>query len=114
MPSKNLGRNTLSSGIISLTVGEASIPFDAHIELLCDCSPYFDRLLQDRYSEKFTPEIILPNADPDAFTNFLRWAYSGTIADIDPVLANFTAIVRLFQTWTLAGKFEASALQDLV
>ncbi|KAL4862315.1 hypothetical protein BDV12DRAFT_179014 [Aspergillus spectabilis] len=107
-----LNRNTLSSGIISLTVGQDAVPYNAHIELLCDCSPYLDRLLQERYSDQFTPEIDFPNDDPDIFVDFLIWAYSDTIRDVDPVLANSNTILRLFQIWTLAGKFEVPVLQE--
>jgi hypothetical protein len=101
---------TLSGGIASLNVGTSETPFDVHLELLCDSSPYFNSLFNDRFA-RFPPATVrLPDDDPDTFTEFLNWVYRGTIFQnqLHPPL------IELFRLWVLADKFEVSELQNLV
>ncbi|KAL4868418.1 hypothetical protein BDV12DRAFT_197291 [Aspergillus spectabilis] len=81
MSSRHLDKWALSSGIVNLTVGNSETPFDVHIELLCDRSPYFDNLLQGRFSDPSPRELVFPNDVPDVFADFVSWAYCGKIDD---------------------------------
>ncbi|RAL06794.1 BTB/POZ domain-containing protein [Aspergillus homomorphus CBS 101889] len=48
------------------------IPFDAHLELLCDCSPYFDSLYSDRTENPIPSDsVCFPDDDPDVFAELL-------------------------------------------
>src|SRR5436190_9727736 len=100
----------LSGGVVSINVGATSTPFDAHIELLCDCSPYFNKVFNDRLDDRTPEPVRLPDDDPDAFTEFLNWAYRGTIFQSRPS----PSWIDLCRLWVLAGKFEISKLQNLV
>jgi hypothetical protein len=64
-------------GIINLSIGPDEVPFDAHIELLCACSPFFDKALDGRFMEVETQHISIPDEDPKIFAEFLSWAYTG-------------------------------------
>jgi hypothetical protein len=100
---------TLSGGIASLNVGTPETPFDVHLELLCDSSPYFNRLFIDRFARVPPATVRLPDDDPGAFTEFLNWVYRGTIFQnqLHPPL------IELFRLWVLADKFEVPELQNL-
>jgi len=101
---------TLSGGIASLNVGTPETPFDVHLELLCDSSPYFNRLFIDRFARVPPATARLPDDDPGTFTEFLNWVYRGTIFQnqLHPPL------IELFRLWVLADKFEVPELQNLV
>jgi hypothetical protein len=101
---------TLSGGIASLNVGTPETPFDVHLELLCDSSPYFNRLFNDRFARVPPATVRLPDYDPGTFTEFLNWVYRGTIFQnqLHPPL------IELFRLWVLADKFEVPELQNLV
>lgn len=103
---------TLSGGIVSLTVGASETPFDVHIELLCDRSPYFDNLLENRYTDLPPQELVFPNDVPDVFADFISWAYCGSIRTAG-MAAESTGILHLFQLWTLAEKFQVPGLRDI-
>jgi len=68
-------RRIFSAGVASINVGPEEVPFDAHIELLCDCSPYFNDIFEARYTEPLTEPVLLPDVDPECFSDFLCWAY---------------------------------------
>ncbi|KAL4912324.1 hypothetical protein BDW62DRAFT_206585 [Aspergillus aurantiobrunneus] len=108
----HLDSRTLSSGIVNLTVGPSETPFDVHIELLCDRSPYFDNMLGNRYAESSSAELILPNETPETFADFVSWAYSGRISDVETAIDS-SRVLHLFQLWTLAEKFHVPELQDI-
>ncbi|KAH8820631.1 hypothetical protein F5884DRAFT_56879 [Xylogone sp. PMI_703] len=107
---KPLDRKVLSGGVISLNVGAAETSFDVHIELLCDCSPYFDELLKNRYSETALAPVNLPDYEPDIFVEFLNWLYLGQIfqGEVQPTLLKF------LQLWVMAEKFQMPTLQNHV
>lgn len=101
---------TLSGGIASLNVGTPGTPFDVHLELLCDSSPHFNSLFNDRFATVPPATVRLPDDDPDTFTEFLNWVYYGTIFQnqLHPPW------IELFRLWVLADKFEVPELQNLV
>jgi len=94
---------------VNLNVGTPETPFDVHVERLCDCSPYFERMFQDRFDRVRVESVSLPDDDSDIFTEFLSWVYTGKIFqnEMQPTLGN------LFQLWILAEKFEVPELQNL-
>lgn len=104
-------RRTLSAGIAHINVGPQHTPFDVHLELLCECSPYFDAVCKDRFRSGVTegPPIIFPAEDPDVFAEIVSWMYRGALA---PDLESRCQVIFLFQLWVLAGKFQISALQN--
>ncbi len=101
---------TLSGGIVSLNVGTPETPFDVHLELLCDSSPYFNSLFNDRFARVPATNVCLPDDDPDTVTEFLNWVYCGTIFQTQLR----TPLIELFRLWVLAEKFEVPELQNLV
>ncbi|RDW81041.1 uncharacterized protein DSM5745_04598 [Aspergillus mulundensis] len=104
-----LDRRTLSGGIVNLTVGHSETPFDVHIELLCDRSPYFDKLLENRYTESPNGELVFSNDDPDVFADFVSWVYCGNIS----TGLKSSRRLHFFQLWTLAERFQVAELQEL-
>lgn len=103
---------TLSGGIVNLTVGASETPFDVHIELLCDRSPYFDNLLENRYTGLAPQELVFPNDAPGAFADFISWAYCGSVSSAG-MATESKRTLHLFQLWTLAVKFQVPELRDI-
>lgn len=73
----NISASIFAGGIVNLSIGPDEIPFDAHIELLCAHSSFFDKALDGRFVEAETKYIPFPDEDPAIFTEFLSWAYTG-------------------------------------
>ncbi|KAL2827661.1 hypothetical protein BJY01DRAFT_229022 [Aspergillus pseudoustus] len=107
---KSLGKLTLSAGIARLNVGADQTPFDVHVELLCDKSPFFNNLYSDR-TDSTIPEvpISLPDVDPDVFAEIISWMYRSQLND---ELTYQGRINFLLELWVLAEKFEIPALQN--
>lgn len=100
----------MTGGIASINVGPNETPFDVHLELICDCSTYFNALFESRFTQPTTQPVFLPDDDPDTFAEFLQWAYRGKIfEDAAPV-----TWLQLCELWVLAGKLGAPKLQNLV
>ncbi|KAL3475724.1 hypothetical protein BJX99DRAFT_229195 [Aspergillus californicus] len=112
MGSQYLDCRTLSGGIVNLNVGASETPFDMHIELLCDRSPYFDNMLADRCTDLWQRELVFPNDVPHVFADFVSWAYCGSISSAGTA-TDPSRILHLFQLWTLAEKFQVPGLRDL-
>lgn len=93
-------------------MGPAHTPFDVHLELLCECSPYFDAVYKDRARSGVTegPPVIFPAEDPDVFAEIVSWMYRGALS---PDLESRCQVIFLFQLWVLAGKFQISPLQTM-
>ncbi|KAL4935382.1 hypothetical protein BDV06DRAFT_228882 [Aspergillus oleicola] len=105
-----LGKETLSAGIAHINMGPHDTPFDAHLELLCDCSPYFDALYNERTQLEATGDpFSFPGEDPDVFAELIGWMYRGTLS---PDLESRVRLLFLFKLWVLAAKFEIPALQN--
>jgi hypothetical protein len=101
----------LTAGIASIYVGPSEIVFDAHIELLCDCSPYFNDAFDNRFTKAFTEPIYLPDVDPDTFADFLCWAYQSTL---EAAFKEPPPWIRLCRLWALGDKLRAPRLQNIV
>ena len=108
-PCANQPYSTLAGGITHINVGQAEIPFDVHLELLCDCSPYFDTLYNNRTVDKNTTKkpISFPDDDPAVFAELVSWMYRGELSP------NLPSIFFLFQLWVLAAELRIQDLQDL-
>lgn len=90
--------------MVHINVGVNQTPFDAHVELLCGCSPYFDTVLKDRTERPIAEDpICFPDDDPDVFAELLGWMYSG---DISADLPSRAGSLFLLQLWVLAGKLK--------
>ncbi|KAE8371695.1 hypothetical protein BDV26DRAFT_121266 [Aspergillus bertholletiae] len=108
---KPLMKDTLTAGIARINVGVDDTPFDVHIELLCDHSPYFDALYEERTKKSIADcAISFPDDDPDAFSVLVSWMYRGDIT-VDLSRAN---MLFGFKLWVLAGKFSMAELQNTV
>lgn len=90
-------------------MGQDQTPFDVHLELLCDCSPYFDTLYKNRTVDKNTTKdpISFPDDDPAVFAERVSWMYRGELSPDLP------SIIFLIQLWVLAGELRIQDLQDL-
>ncbi|KAF2181939.1 hypothetical protein K469DRAFT_752393 [Zopfia rhizophila CBS 207.26] len=106
----SLTRHIFTGGIANLLVGKDEVPFDAHIELLCACSPFFDNALHGRFVEAETKMIPLPDDDPDTFTEFLSWMYNRRIF-ADNTKPGWLELSRL---WVMADKYQVPELQNNV
>jgi hypothetical protein len=107
----NQVNSIFSGGIAAVNVGPNAVPFDCHLELLCDCSPYFSRIYKTRFTESPREPVILPDTDPDTFANFLAWAYRGTLTR---AFDSFPTWIGLCRLWILADILEISTLQNRV
>ncbi|ORY09972.1 BTB/POZ protein [Clohesyomyces aquaticus] len=91
-----------TGGIAHLRVGPDEVPFDAHSEVLCNISPFFKAALNRDWTEARTKLIALPDEDPDAFTLFLRFAYTGSPLHDDEK----TTTLNLSRLWVMADKYQ--------
>ena len=98
----------LSGGIANLNVGTPETPFDVHVELLCDASPYFDKLFDNRFATVSAASVRFPDHDPDTFAEFLNWVYTGAIfpGHLSPLL------IEPLRLWIQGEKFEVPELQN--
>ncbi|OCK78890.1 hypothetical protein K432DRAFT_331197 [Lepidopterella palustris CBS 459.81] len=105
-----LTRFIFSGGIANINVGPNEVPFDAHIELLCDCSPFFDNALNGRFIEAETKTVPLPEDDPDTFAEFLSWLYCEKIFQTK----DNPGWMEISRLWVLADKLGIPTLQNKV
>lgn len=98
------------SGIVRLYVRESRAPFDVHLELLCACSPYFDRLFRKRTKKSPDDQAIhLSDMEPDLFAEILLWIYrcKHSLGGLQRKRMKF-----LLKLWLLAKNHEILELQD--
>ncbi|RJE25571.1 hypothetical protein PHISCL_02111 [Aspergillus sclerotialis] len=108
---RRLEKVTLSAGVAHLSVGHQETPFDVHLELLCDCSPFFNDLYKDRFDHDVTQQpVCFPDEDPDVFAELVNWMYQGELSDN----MIYHKSHFLFQLWVLAEKFAMQELQDSI
>lgn len=80
------------------------------MELICDCSLYFHEVFKNRFTQRRTEPVLLSDADPDTFAEFLAWAYCGEVFKGQ----SSVAWIQLCRLWVLADKLGAPKLQNLV
>ncbi|KAL4795476.1 hypothetical protein BDV19DRAFT_165648 [Aspergillus venezuelensis] len=108
-----LGKQTLSAGIVHINVGPEHNPFDVHLELLCDCSPYFDALYKDRIQVYSTEPESFPDDEPDVFAELISWMYKGSLSS-NVISGPHHNLEFIFKLWRLAEKLNISALQTAI
>ncbi|KAI1959819.1 hypothetical protein LOZ58_004184 [Ophidiomyces ophidiicola] len=99
--------------VITITVGESEAQFQAHKDLLCQKSPFFNGALMRDFKEAGENAISLPEDDPDTFERFLQWLYSG-IYELSGLKTDEEVDERYFQLaqlYTLADKLEVPRLK---
>ncbi|KAI1376988.1 hypothetical protein F4677DRAFT_63760 [Hypoxylon crocopeplum] len=69
-------KKSLTSPIITLTVGGEARLFAAHEEVLCQ-SPFFERACRDQFLEAQGKRISLPDEEPEIFSAVLEYLYKG-------------------------------------
>ncbi|KAL4789619.1 hypothetical protein BDV19DRAFT_22994 [Aspergillus venezuelensis] len=110
---KALGKLTFSAGIARINVGPNEVPFDVHLELLCDTSPYFNTLYKDRAESAVSDDpITLPDDDPDVFAEAISWMYRGTLSGDLTTRPGDCATAFCMELWVLAEKLEIPTLQN--
>ena len=62
----------MTGGIAWIDVGTEHIPFDIHIELLCEYSAFFNEHFKDRCTQVVSGTVHLRDCDPDLFTEFVN------------------------------------------
>jgi len=80
------GRWSLSSNAVrfravptvTLRVGNAKVPFQVHLGILCDASPVFNAAFHGGFSEGLKRSMNLPEDDPEAFELLVQWLYLKT------------------------------------
>jgi len=68
--------STLTSPIITLTVGKEQRLFAAHEDVLC-LSPFFSAACRGQFLEAHAKRIDLPDEDPEVFSSVLEYLYKG-------------------------------------
>lgn len=53
--------------------------FSIHEKLISSCSPFFDTALEGPWKEASEHSVKLPEDEPEVFTLYVRWLYSGQI-----------------------------------
>ncbi|PNH04451.1 ARM REPEAT PROTEIN INTERACTING WITH ABF2 [Tetrabaena socialis] len=79
-------------GTADLTIVVGDRTFHVHRLLLCARSDYFLRMFAAGFVEDNAQQLILPEADPDAFELWLRFVYTGAV---DIPTAQAKAVVEL-------------------
>ena len=64
---------------VDIVVGPEKETFRVHKKLLCSRAPVFDKMFNGSFKEAETQQASLPEDDPEAFSIFLEWLYSGSI-----------------------------------
>jgi len=67
---------TLTSPIITLTIGREQRLFAAHEDVLC-LSPFFAAACRGQFLEAHAKRIDLPDEDPEVFSSVLEYLYKG-------------------------------------
>ncbi|KAL4948346.1 hypothetical protein BDW69DRAFT_198942 [Aspergillus filifer] len=114
---KPLGKVTLSAGIARINVGPDEVPFDVHLELLCDSSPYFNTIYEDRTESAISDvPISLPDADPDVFAEAISWMYRGKLSGDLATRLGDHEMTFCMELWAIAickARVDRSALTSL-
>ena len=64
--------------------GESERSFSIHKGVLCNHSTFFRAAVAGNFQEAKSNVVHLPDADPEAFSTYAQWAYSGQIIELDP------------------------------
>ncbi|XP_015369479.1 PREDICTED: BTB/POZ domain-containing protein 2-like isoform X2 [Diuraphis noxia] len=99
---KNLYNSEAGSDVIFLVGDPECWRFPAHIDVLCQY-PVFDAMLREPWSKKGTP-IHIPDDDPRAFDNLLKFMYKNTV--------ELKSVVTALETLGLANKYMCVDLVD--
>jgi hypothetical protein len=94
-PMMDNGSPSLTSSIVTVTVGRDERTFAAHEDVLCH-SPFFAEVLRGQFFESSTRRIDLPHEEPEVFSCILEYLYKG---DYYPRLVHD----KRRQTWMLEG-----------
>ncbi|XP_050533221.1 BTB/POZ domain-containing protein 2-like isoform X2 [Daktulosphaira vitifoliae] len=99
---KNLYNNEAGSDVIFLVGDPECWRFPGHIDVLCQY-PVFDAMLREPWSKKGTP-IHIPDDDPRAFDNLLKFMYKNQV--------ELKSVVTALETLALANKYMCVDLVD--
>lgn len=69
-------KRSLTSPIVTLTVGRENRLFAAHEEVLCQ-SPFLERVCRGQYLEAQSKRVSLPDEEPEVFSAVLEYLYKG-------------------------------------
>ena len=61
--------------MVDIFVGASKQPFRIHKDLLCERSPYFNRMFNNGLKETIDQSATLAEVDSDAFQAFVEWVY---------------------------------------
>lgn len=100
----------MTGGIARIDVGTEHIPFDIHIELLCEYSAFFNEHFKDRCTQVVSGTVHLRDCDHDLFTEFVNLLYRGKIFENETRL-EWMELIRL---WVLGSELGAFLLQNIV
>ncbi|KAL8785470.1 MAG: hypothetical protein Q9195_008613 [Heterodermia aff. obscurata] len=65
--------------MVTLLVGEGETPFNIHVDLLCEASPFFNSAFMGtgNFKEASTKSMKLPEDDPATMDKLIQWIYFG-------------------------------------
>jgi hypothetical protein len=71
----------MGDAMVALYVGLERVKFVAHKALLCEKSPYFEKMFKGDFKEAITESAEFPETDVVSFDVLLNWMYHGTLRD---------------------------------
>jgi BTB/POZ domain len=104
---------------ITVVVGTEKVSFMTYKQLICNASPFFQKALKGKFKEATIQQVELPDVDPEMFSQYLQWMYSGTIdvgifllADKKVDAADFWPAVR--KLYTLGSYLQCPAFGNMI
>ncbi|KAK5675406.1 hypothetical protein LTS10_011848 [Elasticomyces elasticus] len=85
--------------------------FFVHPSLLVKHSAFFAAALKKDWQEGQDRAVKLPEAEPEVFSNYVQWLYSGAVPCKDATNSGEADLIKL---WILADLLMAPKLQDLI
>lgn len=109
---KRPSSSSLFDTIVNVFVGPDHVQFGIHKALLCQRSSYFKGALTGRFKEAREGTVTLEDEDPEVFSRFNTWLYTGScIRDDDDATL---AMAPAFQLWLFAEKRMIADLQNAI
>lgn len=109
---KGTPSSSLFDTIVTILVGPNHIKFEIHKALLCHRSAYFKGALTGRFKEAREGIVTLEDEDPETFSRFHAWLYTGSCMKDDDTTP--LTIAPALQLWLFAEKRLVPNLQNAI
>lgn len=109
---KKFASSSLFDTIVTILVGPDHVKFEIHKALLCHRSAYFKGALTGRFKEAREGIVTLEDEDPETFSRFHAWLYTGSCMKDDDTTP--LTIAPALQLWLFAEKRLVPDLQNAI